>query len=151
MTLQLTRQWIRDCTREHESCRPYLNARRSSCFMPTRILQYNGRSGKMREHLRVRLYIPKAGEHKEYAALRYCWGGDQPLRNYKRILEPEDLRHRKFKGSIRGTVCLEDSAMEREASLELLVLLVLTTGSVLGRFSVVTEPVSCSSWGSVAN
>jgi hypothetical protein len=54
--------------------------------MPTRILQIQRKFRKMREHLRVRLYIPKAGEYKEYAALSYCWGGDQPLVTTKESL-----------------------------------------------------------------
>lgn len=87
LTLELIRRiriWLHDCQEKHESC-----PRRDSPLLPTRVIDTGDGSDST-----IRLQINAKGSRGQYAALSYCWGGDQPykttsanLQNYSQKLD----------------------------------------------------------------
>ena len=73
----IARNWLSDCLhgQDHASCR-----RASSSFMPTRLIEIVQRpvDSEIEGEWRIRLSYPD--QTAPYAALSYCWGGDQPLK-----------------------------------------------------------------------
>ena len=69
--------WLAACQDKHESC-PH----RRSPVLPTRVVDIG--EG---ENSPIRLQIDQSGTQGQYAALCYCWGGDQP---YKTIISNLD-------------------------------------------------------------
>ncbi|KAK3938993.1 hypothetical protein QBC46DRAFT_216294, partial [Diplogelasinospora grovesii] len=66
--LRRIREWLDDCQDNHESC-----PRRCSPELPTRVVDIGCAAGSP-----IRLKINEKGNRGQYAALSYCWGGDQP-------------------------------------------------------------------------
>jgi hypothetical protein len=69
-TLGLSRSWLTTCLATHAAC-----ARPSNTWMPTRVLEILRFSGRLQ--LRLQDTAGKAVE--PYAALTYCWGGEQQV------------------------------------------------------------------------
>lgn len=64
------RIWLNDCQDKHESC-----PRRCSPLLPTRVVDIGDEADS-----RIRLRSNPSGARGQYAALSYCWGGDQPYK-----------------------------------------------------------------------
>lgn len=69
------RRWLRTCLEIHDQCRAA-----ASDFMPTRLLKIEDHGDK---HITLRLEDTAPNVHHNYAALSYCWGGEQLLRTTK--------------------------------------------------------------------
>ncbi|KAF2792955.1 HET-domain-containing protein [Melanomma pulvis-pyrius CBS 109.77] len=87
--LNEAKNWVKICTHQHENCLPP-----STDFMPTRLIQILRRGAEVS----CRLVETGLGELSSYAALSYCWGGDQAfkttletLAKYKVEIRPEAL------------------------------------------------------------
>jgi hypothetical protein len=62
-----TRQWLQYCYSHHEHC-----ATSKTHFIPTRVIDVGGLDGVPR-------LVELNGHSSHYAALSYCWGGDQSV------------------------------------------------------------------------
>jgi hypothetical protein len=62
-----TRQWLQYCYSHHEQC-----ATSKTSFIPTRVIDVEGLDGVPR-------LVELNGHSNYYAALSYCWGGDQSV------------------------------------------------------------------------
>jgi hypothetical protein len=65
--LQRAKEWISECENGHGGCPGAMVP-----LLPTRVIDV-GSEGRP-----PRLHLSNPGERKRYAALSYCWGGDQP-------------------------------------------------------------------------
>ncbi|KAF4627069.1 hypothetical protein G7Y89_g11087 [Cudoniella acicularis] len=68
--IQRMRSWLNECQEKHESC-----VRRCSPVLPSRVVDIGDREGSP-----IHLYVNQNGTRGQYAALSYCWGGDQPYK-----------------------------------------------------------------------
>ncbi|UPK97207.1 hypothetical protein LCI18_008142 [Fusarium solani-melongenae] len=76
------RNWLQDCVQNHVEC-SRLATRRN--FTPTRLIRISTRQGR-----RILQLIESHGEQVPYAALSYCWGGEQIVQTTAQSV----LRHR---------------------------------------------------------
>ena len=67
------RGWLEECDRDHPDCRRVLDRP----YMPKRVLEIDAAGG-----VRLATGVPTA----PYAALSYCWGGDQPAKTVRACL-----------------------------------------------------------------
>ncbi|TFB00686.1 Serine O-acetyltransferase [Trichoderma ghanense] len=79
-TVELMKGWLRECLTTHVECQELQSSNKSSqeaASGPRRLLHLSGST----EAPRVRLWQNSAsGALLEYAALSYCWGGDQAVK-----------------------------------------------------------------------
>lgn len=68
--IQRLRIWLDDCQDNHETC-----PRRHCPLLPTRVVDIGDGVGSP-----IRLQSNQSGSRGQYAALSYCWGGDQPYK-----------------------------------------------------------------------
>ncbi|KAH7089648.1 heterokaryon incompatibility protein-domain-containing protein [Paraphoma chrysanthemicola] len=66
-SLSIARRWLNECNLTHKDCQTM------SGRMPTRVLDI----GTDNESVNVKLHTTHEGQSDPYAALTYCWGGDQ--------------------------------------------------------------------------
>ncbi|KAH7073785.1 heterokaryon incompatibility protein-domain-containing protein [Paraphoma chrysanthemicola] len=66
-SLSIARRWLTECKSTHKECQTI------SGRMPTRVLDV----GTDNELFNVKLHTTREGQTDPYAALTYCWGGDQ--------------------------------------------------------------------------
>ena len=86
------RTWLDTCLTSHKRCR-----QASGAFTPSRLLEISYSWGRRRLRLR------KMNDEKaEYAALSYCWGGDQSLKATQ-LMMPQ-LLHRIEERSLPQTL-----------------------------------------------
>lgn len=78
ISLRRAKVWLEECYRDHESC-----PKRGYNFVPTRLLRIIVTSGSKS----VRLVETTSQEKQPYAALSYCWGGDQRVKTTRQNLE----------------------------------------------------------------
>jgi hypothetical protein len=67
--LERISSWLQDC-QEHHRCKPISGA------MPARVIEVTGTSNA----ISLRLCQSEKLGHAPYAALSYCWGGEQPMK-----------------------------------------------------------------------
>lgn len=65
-----TRRWLDECQDQHQYC-----PKRSTPKLPKRVLAIPNDGDES-----IRLHISQKEERGEYAALSYCWGGDQQFK-----------------------------------------------------------------------
>ncbi|PMD33941.1 HET-domain-containing protein, partial [Hyaloscypha variabilis F] len=70
-----TRQWLQYCYSHHEQC-----ATSKTSFLPTRVIDVGGLDGVPR-------LVELKGHPSHYAALSYCWGGDQSVKAKERNIK----------------------------------------------------------------
>ena len=70
--------WLEECMREHHTC-----IKPNPGFKPTRLVEIIG------DHNRVRCRLVETSreENEPYAALSYCWGGDQTFKTTAKAVE----------------------------------------------------------------
>ncbi|KAJ4290282.1 hypothetical protein N0V90_010497 [Kalmusia sp. IMI 367209] len=92
-SLEHARTWLSDCHNKHKKC-----SHRSNLFLPTRVLDISSP--------RPQVYITRANERGDYAALSYCWGGPQtPMTTSKNIQEMVNgLETASFSQSIQDAI-----------------------------------------------
>ncbi|CZR55580.1 uncharacterized protein PAC_05468 [Phialocephala subalpina] len=73
----MARKWFTECHQIHEMCR-----NRRTSYMPSRLIEIEHQDRKWRLKLH-----PTSGKTEPYAALSYCWGGDQPIKTKKATLQ----------------------------------------------------------------
>lgn len=76
-SLELARSWFRECYSSHSECQ-----QNETSYMPTRLIEIIRRG----ESWCLGLRETKKGKKAPYAALSYCWGGDQPLKTTRKRL-----------------------------------------------------------------
>ncbi|KAI1821979.1 heterokaryon incompatibility protein-domain-containing protein [Xylaria intraflava] len=85
-SLGLARQWLQMCLTSHEKCR----SASQSQYMPLRVLRIREGCDSCEFHVTLET-TSKDVPIEPYAALSYCWGGDQPYKTTKVRLESDDL------------------------------------------------------------
>ncbi|KAI0454820.1 heterokaryon incompatibility protein-domain-containing protein [Xylaria acuta] len=98
--LRLARQWLQKCQTSHKKCRED-----SQTYMPLRILRISGGCSSCDFH--ITLETRTKNEFVEpFAALSYCWGGDQPYKTTKaRVHSGEvSLEWCKLPGSLQDAI-----------------------------------------------
>lgn len=76
-SFDLVRKWFTECHESHEVCR-----RRRTGYTPSRLIEIQLVDGTGRLKLRS-----NSKEILAYAALSYCWGGDQPVKTTKATIQ----------------------------------------------------------------
>lgn len=81
--LTMAQNWLQTCLRSHLLCN---KPKRPQCFTPSRLLEIRNISS-LSAHRRLRLREVDERSTYRYAALSYCWGGDQVFKTTKSRLE----------------------------------------------------------------
>jgi hypothetical protein len=98
--LGLARQWLQECQTSHGKCRNI-----SQTYMPMRILRISKGCDLCGFHVALET-TTKNKSIEPFAALSYCWGGDQPYKTTRARMQTGDapLQWRKLPRSIQDAV-----------------------------------------------
>ncbi|KAI1172565.1 heterokaryon incompatibility protein-domain-containing protein [Nemania sp. FL0916] len=99
--LELAQRWLRECQISHAKCRQF-----SHTYMPLRILRISSPNDCSSCDYHVALETTRDTAAEPFAALSYCWGGDQPYKTTKARMQLGDvsLQWRKLLRSIQDAV-----------------------------------------------
>ncbi|KAI0975417.1 heterokaryon incompatibility protein-domain-containing protein [Xylaria arbuscula] len=75
--LERARQWLHNCQTSHAKCRGL-----SQTYMPLRVLRISGGYGSCDFDIKLETR-PNNKSFEPFAALSYCWGGNQPYKTTK--------------------------------------------------------------------
>ncbi|GAW27408.1 putative HET domain-containing protein [Rosellinia necatrix] len=99
-SLRLTRQWLENCQNSHPKCKGV-----SQTYMPLRVLHIRDDGcGSCDFHVTLKVTTGKPIE--PFAALSYCWGGDQPYKTTTARMQSGNmsLKWRKLPRSIQDAI-----------------------------------------------
>ncbi|KAJ8129862.1 hypothetical protein O1611_g3765 [Lasiodiplodia mahajangana] len=80
-SLKLVRQWLQKCQTSHAKCRGV-----SQSYIPLRVLRISGGCSSCEFHVA----IDTTTKTEPFAALSYCWGGEQPYKTTKARIQSGD-------------------------------------------------------------
>ncbi|KAI3343317.1 heterokaryon incompatibility protein-domain-containing protein [Ustulina deusta] len=83
--LTLARQWLQECQTSHAKCQNV-----SQTFMPLRVLRICNGCGSCDFHVALETAVTNR-PIEPFAALSYCWGGDQPYKTTKARMQSGDM------------------------------------------------------------
>ncbi|KAI3321963.1 heterokaryon incompatibility protein-domain-containing protein [Xylariaceae sp. AK1471] len=81
----LARQWLQKCQNSHAKC-----SNVSQTYMPLRVLRIRRGCGSCDFHITIET-TTKNESVEPFAALSYCWGGDQPYKTTKARMDSGDM------------------------------------------------------------
>ncbi|KAJ2986969.1 hypothetical protein NUW58_g4771 [Xylaria curta] len=84
-SLELAHQWLGKCQSSHAKCRDF-----SPTYMPLRVLRIRNDCGPYDFHVTLET-TTKNGLIEPFAALSYCWGGDQPYKTTRVRMQAGDV------------------------------------------------------------
>ncbi|KAI0903508.1 heterokaryon incompatibility protein-domain-containing protein [Ustulina deusta] len=86
-TFQLATNWLLQCISEHEMCRDTQHDADASIFIPTRLIHINA---DILHEVKLEAFASRGHGDRNirYAALSYCWGGDQVGKTIKANVAP---------------------------------------------------------------
>ncbi|KAK4073538.1 uncharacterized protein Triagg1_5364 [Trichoderma aggressivum f. europaeum] len=105
-TVETIKSWLQECFTTHAECQQLQNSNRPSDASspgPRRLLHLSGKAA----HPRVRLRENSSTSNfVEYAALSYCWGGDQPVKLKESIVKSwmTDIPYDQFPQTIKDAI-----------------------------------------------
>ncbi|KAM3083571.1 hypothetical protein ACMFMG_004218 [Clarireedia jacksonii] len=81
-SFQPIRYWLEDCLKNHADCKSYYDAR----FLPKRLIELRRKITEDDQGGEWELRLVQAIKYEPYAALGYCWGGNQQLKTTRETL-----------------------------------------------------------------
>lgn len=99
-SLGLVQQWLHKCQNSHAKCRGT-----SHSYMPLRVLRISSGCGSCDFHVTLDT-TTKSESIEPFAALSYCWGGDQLYKTTKTRMQSSNvsLEWRKLSRSIQDAI-----------------------------------------------
>ncbi|KAL5093970.1 hypothetical protein Trisim1_009442 [Trichoderma cf. simile WF8] len=105
-TVKTIKSWLQECFTTHAECQQLQNSNRpsnGSLQGPRRLLHLSGKA----THPQVRLQENSSSSNfVEYAALSYCWGGDQPVKLKENLVKSwmKDIPYDQFPQTIKDAI-----------------------------------------------